>query len=104
MPKYNHRVADGQTPSLRSADRIVHRSFVMNGKELELRRTYRRHTSAELRTIRACRSNGSTGAGVIDEMLAERDFWRRFWTSGIVAWISLGLSIAAFVFSLIRCK
>ena len=74
----------------------------MNAKELELRQIYSTHTSAHLRTIRACRSNGSTEAGIIDEMLAERDFRRRFWTSGIVAWISLGLSIAAFVFSLLR--
>ena len=72
----------------------------MDTQEQELRREYQKHSNAKLREIRACRKDSTLEAAVIDQMLHEKEFWQRFWTSGIVAWISLGISIAAFVVSL----
>ena len=81
---------------------IFNRSGVMDKREVELRCEYQRHSTAKLREIRGCRRDGLPESAVLDQMLHEREFWQRFWTSGIVAWVSLAVAIAAFIVSLTR--
>jgi hypothetical protein len=69
------------------------RSYVIDDDEVKLRQLYKSKSHAELRRIQACRQPQDKEYGVIMQMLDERDFWKRFWTSGIVAWIGLALSL-----------
>jgi hypothetical protein len=75
---------------------------VMDAKELELRSIYRSSSSAKLREISASRGATTPERAIVDQILADRLFWRRFWTSGLVAWLSLVVSIIALVFTLCR--
>ncbi len=74
----------------------------MDDKELELRRQYEALSSAKLREIRACRAPSSGEHAILSQILEDRDFWRRFWTSGIVAWLSLAVAVTALIVSLWR--
>ena len=79
------------------------RRVAISEKEMKLREEWERLSNAQLRTILACRSPGSDDAGVLSEMLEERKFWRRFWSSGIVAWLSLIVAIVALVLGVRGC-
>jgi hypothetical protein len=68
----------------------------------EMRAAFRKHSTSMLREIRASKKDTTREAAVLDQMLHERAFWQKFWTSGIVAWVSLAVSVAAFIVSLMR--
>jgi hypothetical protein len=80
--------------------RIFNCLVVMDERELKLRRDYLTASNAKLREIRESRGPATPERAIIDEILSERAFWHKFWTSGIVAWLSLVVAITALVISL----
>jgi hypothetical protein len=76
------------------------RSYVIDGEESRLRDEYSKLSSAKLRATQGSRMAGTPEHGLIEQMLYERDFWRRFWTSGVVAWVSLGISLLVLILHL----
>jgi hypothetical protein len=68
--------------------------------EKELRQTYRKHSTAKLREIRESRGKTTPERAIIDQILIDREFWQKFWTSGVVAWLSLAVAITALIISL----
>jgi ABC-type glycerol-3-phosphate transport system permease component len=71
----------------------------MRPEEAKLRDELQSRSDADLRETLGHQSPGTLAHGVISQMLHEREFWHKFWTSGIVAWLSLVLSIIALVVS-----
>jgi hypothetical protein len=69
----------------------------MDKEELRCRELFRNYSTAKLRKIQANYKDGTQEQATVEQMLHERDFWKKFWTSGIVAWISLGVSITALI-------
>jgi hypothetical protein len=74
----------------------------MEAEELKLREQLKQRSLANLRETLGHQSPGTTAHGVISQMLQEQEFWQKFWTSGIVAWLSLGISIIALIISFQR--
>ena len=74
-------------------------SRVMDANELRLRKHYAALTTAKLREIKAIHRETSAESSVLHQVLYEREFWRKFLTSGIVAWFSLGVAIYAAIHS-----
>ena len=78
------------------------RSVVMEAIELKLRKEYMRTSSAKLREIRTCRGAATPEYAIIDQILYERDFWHRFFTNGLVAWLSLAVALTALILTLFK--
>ena len=76
------------------------RSVVISDEELKLREQLKNRSPAHLRETLGHQSPGTAAHGVISQMLHEHEFWQKFWTSGIVAWLSLAVAITALIISL----
>jgi hypothetical protein len=76
------------------------RSYVIENEEIKLREFYEKLSSARLRSVQGSRHAGTPEHGVIAEMLEEREFWKRFWTGGVISWISLAVAVLALYLNL----
>jgi len=69
----------------------------MDKEELRCRELFKDYSAAKLRRTRARYKDGTQEQATIEQMLHERDSSKKFWTGGIVTWISLGVSIAGLI-------
>ena len=72
----------------------------MDSEEIKFREAFKSASNAKLRELQSTTVPYSQKHNVIAQMLHERDYWKQFWTSGIVAWVSLGISLLLFILHL----
>jgi hypothetical protein len=71
---------------------MLKRSYVIDSEEVKLREMYSKMSDAKLREIQSQKVPHCQQHAVLAQVLYERDFWKRFWTTGLPGWIGLGIS------------
>jgi hypothetical protein len=62
---------------------------------------YRKMSDARLREEQSHRVAHCKQHAVLEQILYERDFWKRFWTAGLPGWIGLGISLFLLILHLV---
>ncbi len=77
------------------------RSIVIDSEEIALRKNYKMMSDAKLREIHSHRVPYCQQRAVLEQILYERDFRKKFLTSGLPGWIGLGISLFLLILHLL---